>query len=132
MRLLPFFLALLLLCSCASGKPQYIPPPKPAEPKPVVPPETVKAEAPKPVKPVEQIAEDSFLAVLLREGTPSENIIPRSKEQVAIYRKGDLVSFYYFRRNRLINCKDYPTAEIEQLRAAGSYPDRILQELGAQ
>lgn len=126
------FVALLLLCSCASGKPQYIPPPKPIEPKPVVLPETREPEKTEPTKPVEQIAEDSFLAVLLREGTPSENIIPRSKEQVAVYRKDSLVSFYYFRRNQLIKRKDYPVAEIEQLQASGSYPEQILRELGAK
>lgn len=132
MRLLLFFIALLLLCSCTSGKPQYIPPPKPVEPEPVIAPETVAAEEPEPVKEVEQVDADSFLAVLLREGTPSENIIPRSKEQVAIYRKGDLLSVYYFKRNQLVRRKDYQATEIEQMRAAGSYPNQVLRDLGVE
>jgi hypothetical protein len=133
MRLLPIIFCALLICSCASGKPQYIPPVVVVEEVQTALPEPVENEVVETVEktePVKTYAEDSFLAILIAEGTPSENFIPRSKEQVAIYNKGEHFSFYYFKKNQLVQKKDYPLAEIEQMKAENNYPDKALQEMG--
>lgn len=133
MKLFLIVLSLLFICSCSSGKPQYVPPVKIVEPTETVQPEPVAVEVPEKVEEVSVVktyAENSFLAILLKEGTPSENIIPRSKEQVAIYQKDDYFTFYYFKKNQLILRKDYSFTEIEQMKADGNYPDSALKEMG--
>ena len=67
MRLLLVFLSALLACSCSSGKPQYIPPPKPVEPAPVVQAEMVPAEVEEESVEAVPVDESSFLAILLKE-----------------------------------------------------------------
>ncbi|SHJ85293.1 hypothetical protein SAMN02745165_03347 [Malonomonas rubra DSM 5091] len=132
MKLLPVLFALFLLCSCSSGKPQFVPPPPPEEPEPVI----EQTESPLQQEAEEvttpPVEENSFLAILLKEGTPEENIIPRSKEQVAVYQKGELVRFYYFKRNRLVDQRDYPAENIRLMKAAGNYPSTILQDMGIE
>jgi hypothetical protein len=131
MRLLLVLSGALLICSCSSGKPQYIPPPKPLEPDPVVQTETVPAQAEEEIVAKAPVDENSFLAILLKKGPPLENIIPRSKEQVAAYKEGGNLNYYYFKRNLLVTQKEFPAADVELMKAAGNYPKVILQELGA-
>lgn len=134
MRLLPVIFCVLLLCSCASGKPQYIPPVKIVAPEATAQPETVELEPATEIKPTEAVKsydEMSFLAILLKEGMPTENIIPRSKEQIAVYKKETHVTFYYFKKNRLVQQNDYSLAEIVQMKADNSYPDKVLKDMGA-
>jgi hypothetical protein len=131
MKFLPLLLA-LLLCSCSSGKPQYIPPPKPVEPEPVVQAEgeTTELVEEEVVEPV-TVDENSFLGILMKEGMPLENIIPRSKEQVAVYQRGDQLRFYYFKRNQLVKQIEVPAENVRLMKAAGNYPSVILEDLGA-
>jgi len=129
MRMLPILICTLLLCACSSGKPQYIPPPVIVEPEPVVQIEAIEPELTVEIEMPEPIDEKSFLAILIKEGTPAENIIPRSKEQVAVYSKGAQVRFYYFRGNVLILQKDYPAKDVERMKTTGNYPDSILREM---
>lgn len=131
MKLLPVLFCVLLICSCSSGKPQYIPPPKPVEPEPVVQPKAVETKPAAEIKETVPVAENSFLDILLKEGIPSENIVPRSKEQVAIYKKTDHFTFYYFKKNQLVANKDYSFAEIDQMKSSNNYPDKALKDLGA-
>lgn len=132
MRLLLISAAILLLCSCSSGKPQYIPPPNPVEPQPILPATPLAQEPEKVIEKLEPVAENSFLAILQKEGIPSENFVPRSKEQVAVYRQGDIVRFYYFKRNLLVGQHDYPAETVAELKASNRYPDTILREIGAR
>jgi len=131
MKLLAVFFT-LLLCSCSSGKPQFIPPPPPEQPEPVIETTERPAEQETEEKPEVPVEENSFLAILLQQGAPTENIIPRSKEQVAIYHQGELVRVYYFRHNKLVSQRDYPAENIRLMKKAGNYPSSILQDMGAK
>lgn len=132
MRLLLLPACLLFLCSCMNGKPQYMPPVvEVEEPRQAEIELTSEKTAPSVVEKTVSYPEDSFTALLITEGPPTENIIPRSKEQVAIYDKGNVVSFYYFVNSKLVRQKNFPRQQIEMMKANAQYPQQPLQEIGA-
>ncbi|MGK2945309.1 MAG: hypothetical protein ACSLFC_11285 [Desulfuromonadales bacterium] len=73
----------------------------------------------------------TFIDIIRKEGVPTENIIPRKKEQLAIYKKDETVSVYYFKENELFSKKDYSTQEMKRIEAKSEYPSNIFKDLGA-
>ncbi len=73
----------------------------------------------------------TFASMIHKEGIPFDNIIPRSKEQVAIYNNNDHFSFYYFKNNKLISKRNYSLQEIDKIKSENKYPENILKDLGA-
>ena len=103
MRLFLLLFCLLFVCSCAGGNLQGKAPEKIVKKEEVVllaPVETEKVETSKDHEDV------TFASIINKEGIPFTNIIPRSKEQVAIYKNNDHFSFYYFKNNKLVRKKN--------------------------
>lgn len=73
----------------------------------------------------------TFTDIIRKEGVPTENIIPRKKEQLAIYKKDETVSVYYFKENKLFSNKDYSTQDMKRIEANSEYPSNIFKDLGA-
>jgi hypothetical protein len=73
----------------------------------------------------------TFTDIIRKEGVPTENIIPRKKEQLAIYKKDETVSVYYFKENKLLSKKDYSAQEMKRIEANSEYPSNIFKDLGA-
>lgn len=73
----------------------------------------------------------TFTDIIRKEGVPTENIIPRKKEQLAIYKKDETVSVFYFKENKLFSKKDYSTQEMKRIEANSEYPSNIFKDLGA-
>ncbi len=73
----------------------------------------------------------TFTDIIRKEGIPTENIIPRKKEQLAIYKKDETISVYYFKENKLFSKKDYSAQEMKRIEANSGYPSNIFKDLGA-
>lgn len=130
MRLFLLLFCLLFVCSCAGGSLQGKVPEKIVKKEEVVllaPVETEKVETEK-VEPEKVV---TFTSIINKEGIPFDNIIPRSKEQVAIYKNNDHFSFYYFKNNKLSSKKKYSLQEVDKIKAENKYPKKILKDLGA-
>lgn len=75
-------------------------------------------------------SKETFGTVFKKEGIPLENINPRAKEQIAVYKKNDFYYFYYFQKGSLISQKKYPAEEIEKAKREGGYLEKIQKDLG--
>ncbi len=71
----------------------------------------------------------TFTDIIRKEGVPTDNIIPRKKEQLAIYKKDETVSVYYFKENKLFSKKDYSAQEMKRMEADSEYPSNIFKDL---
>lgn len=69
--------------------------------------------------------------IIVKEGMPTNNIIPRRKEQITIYKKEEITTVYYFRNNKLYSRMDYTNDEMEKLQADDEYPKNLFRELEA-
>jgi hypothetical protein len=77
------------------------------------------------------IREDfTFTEIIIKEGIPTENIIPRKKEQITIYKKREKYLVYYFIENKLYSKKDYTEQDMNKLRVNSEYPKNLYKELG--
>ena len=119
---------LLFVCSCAGGNLQDKAPEKIVKKEESVLLAPVKAEKVETSKDHENF---TFSTIIYKEGIPFDNIIPRSKEQVAIYKNNDHYAFYYFKNNKLISKKNYSLQEVDKIKAENKYPEKILKDLGA-
>ena len=72
----------------------------------------------------------SFTDLIRQRGIPTDNLNPGTREQIAIYQKGETVSFYYFRENILQKEKEYSAAEIDRMKDQQLYPQQIFKDLG--
>lgn len=71
----------------------------------------------------------SFTDVLKREGIPSETYVPKSKEQIVVYKKIDHYQIYYFKRNKLFLKKDYSFEEMNRIKNNDDYKNKIYKDL---
>ncbi|WP_155890741.1 hypothetical protein [Desulfuromonas sp. TF] len=72
----------------------------------------------------------TFTDIIRTEGVPTKNIIPRKKEQLAIYNKGEKISVYYFKENKLYSKKYYSTQEMMNIEGNSEYPKNLFKALG--
>lgn len=138
MRTVLLFCGVLLVCSCAGKNFQNETVEKSVNKEASVLPSPVKIEPVKiepvkelePIEATESYQDYTFASIVLKEGIPFENIIPRSKEQVAIYKKKDFYIFYYLKNNKLVLKKNYSFQELDKIKAENKYPKKVLKDLG--
>ena len=139
MRIALILFCSLLACSCAGDKFQNKTPeksisneqrvlPPPIKIEPAKAPQKIKQK--EPTQPAESYQDYTFTSIVLKEGIPFENIIPRSKEQVAIYKKKDFFIFYYLKDNKLVLKKNYSFQELDKIKSENKYPEKVLKDLG--
>ena len=72
----------------------------------------------------------SFTDLIKKERIPTETFVPRSKEQIVIYKRTDHYLVYYFKRNKLLIKKIYGISEWDEIKKQDNYPEKVYFDLG--
>ncbi len=72
----------------------------------------------------------SFGDVISKEGIPFDNIIPRKKEQIAIFKMDNYYSLYYFKKNELVLKCQYSFSDWDEMKKKNKYPSQIFEDMG--
>lgn len=90
--------------------------------------EKIQRETPPSELPVKKLG---LIDIIQEKGIPDDNLWPRSKEQITIYKRENQCIVYYFRENKVVEKKIFTGKEFDQFKASSEYPNNLYKELGA-
>lgn len=70
-----------------------------------------------------------FPDLIREEGIPFDNIFPRKKDQIAIYKKEESYVFYFMKKGIIFSAIEYSLSAIEEMKRNNQFPEKVIEDL---